>query len=222
MTRFSHSSTVDKVKGSGKLNLLTSANCDKDLMNKCSWAVQDAVWLLKRAQTALAGKSPSSSVLKYANRYFLTPTGTIEAGDLKTIKNVLGMTLTGLQADTTMKVGNLPGLNGSVSIKSGASKSYHNNVSEMGSNDDLVMGAIKVSTSRISEGRLGVKTLIHEASHKFAGTNDYCYFQDDGITPRGTFNNKTLALENADSYCWFAIKIGRSWNPLAAKNSMFN
>jgi hypothetical protein len=64
-------------------------------------------------------------------------------------------------------------------------------------------------------GAIPCVTLIHEATHKYAGTIDYCYFQDDGWTPRtpenkrfGTVWNeneqsRAWAIMNADSVAWF-------------------
>ncbi len=54
----------------------------------------------------------------------------------------------------------------------------------------------------------GVKTLLHEASHKYLGTNDYVYFADDGVTPLGVFNDFKRAVTNADSWGWFIVMAG--------------
>ena len=52
-------------------------------------------------------------------------------------------------------------------------------------------------------------TLIHEASHKYAGTIDYSYFTNDSQRAISTFDDKAKALMNADSYAFFVLKIGR-------------
>lgn len=70
-------------------------------------------------------------------------------------------------------------------------------------------GAIKLHESLFQHaGRsvLGIVTLIHEATHKFAGTIDYMYFEN-GKQPEG-FTSKRDALINADSYAWFACNLG--------------
>lgn len=68
-------------------------------------------------------------------------------------------------------------------------------------------GAIHVTSSRLNS-IYGVKTFIHEATHKYSGTIDYCYFSDDGATPRGSFTDSSQALINADSYAWFVFMVG--------------
>jgi hypothetical protein len=35
---------------------------------------------------------------------------------------------------------------------------------------------------------------------------------DDGVTPRSTFDDKAKALDNADSYAWFAYTVGATIN----------
>ena len=64
-------------------------------------------------------------------------------------------------------------------------------------------------------GAIPCVTLIHEATHKYAGTIDYCYFQDDGKTPKipedkrfgakwnADEKSAKWAMMNADSIAWF-------------------
>jgi hypothetical protein len=57
-------------------------------------------------------------------------------------------------------------------------------------------------------------TLIHEATHLFANTIDYCYFEpwDEPKQPEkeygDAFDNEQLALMNADSYARFVCRVG--------------
>ena len=62
----------------------------------------------------------------------------------------------------------------------------------------------------------GPRLVIHEASHKFAGTSDYFYFDPVGMG--GDFSlsgtklfkesmKKIQALDNADSYAWLCHKL---------------
>ena len=70
-----------------------------------------------------------------------------------------------------------------------------------------------------------VRTIIHEATHKFAGTIDYCYFKLNGREPADEMGaeasgavrfgdgayGKTgdkLARMNADSFAWFCYRTG--------------
>jgi hypothetical protein len=64
-------------------------------------------------------------------------------------------------------------------------------------------------------GAVCLRSSLHEASHRFAGTIDYVYFKDDTVNVDevvggGNFDDKAKALNNADSYGWFIIKAGRS------------
>lgn len=59
-------------------------------------------------------------------------------------------------------------------------------------------------------------TLIHEATHLFAGTIDYCYFDLEGNPKEADmknygykFDSRANALINADSYAWFVTSVGR-------------
>jgi hypothetical protein len=69
-----------------------------------------------------------------------------------------------------------------------------------------VYGAIKLERKRL-EGPLGYQTLIHEASHKYAGTHDYAYFDDTGENPTPTWGLKDKMITNADSYAWFVVRV---------------
>ena len=100
-------------------------------------------------------------------------------------------------------------------------KPYHNKAFSLGRDRLETKGAMQMSDKVLAQGRLGVITLIHEATHKYAGTRDYSYFDDDSITPESTFDDKNLALQNADSYAYFILKVGRSWNHFAGKNKMY-
>jgi hypothetical protein len=77
----------------------------------------------------------------------------------------------------------------------------------------------------VSFGYSPIRTIIHEATHKFAGTIDYCYFKLDGSGPQDKMGaesggakkfgdkayNKTgdaLARMNADSFAWVCFRAG--------------
>lgn len=192
-------------------------------------AVSDSRKLLRNALSAVNGLWLSKDVVRYANRYFLTDADCIDKKDLATIKSVITLTKNGLHGPTmALKVAKSEdGINGMVMGWSAGNKAapstkpYHNNVTMLNGGKGARMGAIHVTGDRLDMGRLGVKTMVHEATHKYAGTDDYCYFDDDGETPRGTFNSKQRALANADSYAWFVLKVGRGLG-LTMKNDMFS
>jgi Lysine-specific metallo-endopeptidase len=70
------------------------------------------------------------------------------------------------------------------------------------------MGAMRIDEEALSDEQLGTVTILHEASHKFAGTIDYCYFDKPGKNPKSTFTDKQQALINTDSYGYFIVKSG--------------
>jgi hypothetical protein len=175
---------------------------------------------LLQATLAQLNNAPSGSAYKrFANRYFLTPTSGPSPTDLATIKSIIILTSNGLGADNTIKVGNNVGRNdkdvhGSVSnARTADSKSYHNQVRDLDDGKMYRTGAIRMDEDTLlNGGRLAVVTLLHEATHKFAGTNDYCYFKDDSYSADGDFNDKTEALKNADGYAWFIYKMGNTYH----------
>src|SRR5262245_46044685 len=72
----------------------------------------------------------------------------------------------------------------------------------------VYMGEIHIAPERL-EGpeRLAIQTIVHEASHKFASTEDFNghgYFGETG-RPDITADQ---CLRNADSYGWFVVTVG--------------
>jgi hypothetical protein len=184
--------------------------------SKAGHALADATTLLDHAISAL-GKRPSSSIKKYAARYFLTDAKAPEEGDLRKINAILVLTCNGLTSGNfAVKIHNTTDdFAGKVRAKrsNGAPKpstqSYHNTRTDLINGQDWRVGDVHITGDALSSGRYGVKTLIHEATHKYAGTDDYCYFTEDGRDPRSAFTEKARALKNADGYAWFALKVGR-------------
>jgi hypothetical protein len=133
------------------------------------------------------------------------------------MQSVITLVANGMGSDMTIKVGTLVGRNdkdvhGSVRQTMKAdTKSYHTRTVDLDDGKTWRMGAMRIDEATLQSGDLGVVTLIHEATHKYAGTNDYCYFKDNAVDPRGTFNDKTEALKNADSYAWFVFKVGHAY-----------
>jgi len=177
---------------------------------------------IERTMGQLNAPTPNAAVLKYAHRYFLTPRHDFPDYLLRQVKSLIVKVQNGLSGDVTIKTGGRVGSgnsddNGEVSFSASATphKSYHNRVYDYEDREMVTAGAIKIDKDRLQQGQLGLKTLIHEATHKYAGTTDYCYFDDDGETPRTAFTDRLMAVINADSYAWFIVKVGRSWNGTA-------
>jgi len=187
----------------------------------------------RRLERALAvlntpGNWISKDVRGYAKRYFL-----IEEFDEgianQRVKPILEQTWNGLgAASLVVEFKKDVAFLGAVERSPGEAA----NVTNLEFGGKVVYGTIQVAQrlveSRKSQG-LAVVTIIHEATHKFAGTWDYCYFEDDGseartpsvrrneadsYTPVQTdskkgFTSQNKALQNADSFAWFAYQIGR-------------
>lgn len=187
-----------------------------ELAGAAKEALEDARTYLQKTIRILNSSATHPLVLKLAKRYFLTGDGPIGADDLDFIKSNLELTLTGLMSDVTIKTGTKVGrgdreVEGQVNKTEGANpiKSYHTVTEKLIDLKEYTYGAIKIDAGRL-QSALAAKTLVHEATHKYAGTDDYCYFGEDSITPRSTFDRKSRALCNADSYAWFVIKIGQA------------
>jgi hypothetical protein len=218
MTRFatSHDHTT---KAGKTLTLMTRSELGHDLLKKVVRKdLEAALKLLESADALLRAKKHSKDLLRYAHKFFLTDEKTIAAADLTTIQTIVTKIWNGLAGDVTIKAGTNVGRNdkdvsGAVRGREtvGTARSYHNVEVDLDDNKPKTMGAIRMDQETLLDGRLGVVTLIHEASHKYAGTIDYCYLKNADQTPRGTFDDKSKALINADSYGWFVVKVGRSF-----------
>lgn len=135
------------------------------------------------------------------------------------------MTRTGLSSDVTIKVGKRVGaregpdrpgteVSGSVTgrISTKTSKDYHNTVPDLVPEGELqgpdyIRGAIRLRDSTVIGG-LGALTLIHEATHKYAGTIDYRYYLERQRRWSGPLEEPAKAIINADSYAWFVQSVG--------------
>ncbi len=182
------------------------------LRHKGLWLAKNAsgditkqvMWARTLLTTTIAALSSglNSTDKAHAKTYFMTPDGGPSPGDCTVIQTKLQQISQGLSTDLTLKLGG-----------DGA----HGFVVQRGN----TFGALHVSKNTLMRGdELGVITLMHEASHKFAATEDgdggagggdseeagYRKANDtgwwrDGLTPQ-------LAINNADSYAYFAYRVG--------------
>lgn len=140
--------------------------------------------------------SPRREVVELANRYFLTspaPSG----GEWRTILAKLELTYNGLCADINLKLG-ADGAYGYVGFVGGKP------------------GTVHLSKKRaLDDPEIGVIALIHECTHKFAQTedgtpaDDKCGYRENDDTDWWRAGlDKPNALNNADSYAWFAYQVG--------------
>jgi hypothetical protein len=178
----------------------------------------------------LQARQLGPKLLEVASKYFQTPSDRIDDADLATIRKVVTEVWTGLSGDVTIKTSEKVGkaktwdkdknrqeTDDLGQVTPGAwdkegvhyplpfSKPYHNIHVLASDSKKYRFGAIKIAQDVLRDRVLGPVTIIHEATHKYAGTGDYWYYDDKGIdvADNSTLGNKTEALHNADSYAWF-------------------
>ncbi len=166
--------------------------------------VKYVLWARALLSTTIAAMSSglSSDDKRFAERYFLTGPNGPDGGQRDTISRKLQLTYHGLVNDVTLKLGG-----------DGA----HGFVVQRGNN----FGALHVSKKTLLLGNeLGVITLMHEASHKFALTEDGDAGQSGPDSEEMGYRRQAdndwwragltqvLALNNADSYAYFAYRVG--------------
>ncbi|MBV8399742.1 MAG: hypothetical protein JOZ17_13525 [Acetobacteraceae bacterium] len=188
--------------------------------------------LLTRVKSILS-KSPDKDVKKFAHRYFLVDEDGPSTTEYEVIKTTVDLIASGLANPGCIKVAKSLGstgrgvTSGFVGKKLDSARKNHENyhtpantysINGNQTTDKKTIGAIHLRYDQIGlEDRAdGIETILHEASHKFAGTHDYDdygYFGPYGLAPRDPdhFTSKDAALHNADSYAWFIVKVGRKF-----------
>ena len=150
--------------------------------------------------------------IQHARTYFLIPDVGPPFEQWSEILAVLELTYNGLNSDVTLKLGAdgdvgyvsrhrvAAGTPGAVMISDGNYRTHEGHAIHISKRDML------------RDADLGVKVLIHEATHRYANTLDhgdagYRRQNDrDWGAPGLTVDQ---ALNNADSYACFAVRIGR-------------
>lgn len=181
-------------------------------ISKTTEAYDMAVAMLKGSIAKLDSTEDVESLYEVADHFFLTGPRP-GAEDLRTIKAGLVLTLNGLLgANMAIKVGGVgakPTVTGWVKLSTKKStESYHNRTAYSGpggkSGVAYRAGAVHITTGKLDQGPgHAARTVVHEATHKFMGTADYCYFNKETLAP-GKAITKDQALNNADSFAWFA------------------
>lgn len=217
MSRFNHA-RQSQVGGTTLTTMIRHSGHRTQISNRLGKELGKARELLQVTMAQLNGPALGTAYKRFATRYFLAPDTGPSTSDLETIKNIILLTANGLASDVTIKVGDHAGkgdedVHGQVNYKVKATaKPYHNQVLDLDDGITYRAGAVMMDDDTLlNGGRLAVVTLIHEATHKYAGTNDYCYFEDDSYNPDGVFTDKIEALKNADSYAWFVYKMGNTY-----------
>lgn len=171
---------------------------------------------------------PGKRAAEVAFRYFKTSPKKLEGDDLAMIKKRLTKTRNGLTSGRlALKIhsgasvendraavgkvrwrGEIP--DGGRYIQPLPSKKpYHTTIAPLQKSGVWRAGAIHITRERLYNDDRACRTIIHEATHKYIGTNDYCYFDEDGLGPADGYylDDRSFALCNADSFAWFAVTI---------------
>ena len=168
--------------------------------------------------TYLNSGRPGEMARAFMRILFLSRTATMKS-DFSTVNSVLVCTLNGMNTSSfALKIRPHKNSYGyvvkPVARKSPVPKDWHNSVTNMRDGSTRIAGAIHLSAKLLNDaddrGR-AAHTVIHEATHKYAGTEDYCYFsqQENGDPkPKTDFTLRERALRNADSFAWIAFAIG--------------
>ena len=162
---------------------------------------------------------------RHAATYFLTPATGPSPFHCQVILMCLQRTYNGLNRDMTLKLGTgrFPGLAGYVAVHEVPAEtpgSYPLDPTDPRSmhltteGHEIHLDKIEL-LQRHDGGDGGARMLIHEATHKYAYTADhggagYRHADDSGWMEPGLTVDQ--ALNNADSYAYFAFHVGRDCN----------
>jgi hypothetical protein len=160
---------------------------------------------------------------------------TAKPREFQLLLHVVTKTLTGLVGSQYLKVGNIAATRGRNTLgrvmasdpeETPKSKPYHNVVKQLGGKGKPPMakdaphqliGAITIGSKYFfsdDDRNGGLLTLIHEATHKYAGTLDEFYIGKDFLDHKSdlTYKGKSFrkAIVNADSYANLAARIFRA------------
>ncbi len=131
---------------------------------------------------------------------------------INAVRSTLWTTLNGLRAAHSVKVRNDDDAYGYVKSYYGGRRHLINGVRAFDEDGDQVArkGDIHLDTSTVKNDLpMAVITYIHEATHRFANTNDYDqrgYFRSDGTDFESPGLTAFQAVLNADSYAYYVHK----------------
>jgi hypothetical protein len=217
MTRFSVKNRVNDMGGAnltvavadpgslGRLSSLAKHHFESALL-----CLETTDRLLRRRMLPRGGR-----MVRLAQRYFLTD-DPMDPQDLAKIQIVVTKIWNGLKSDTLLKIGDPIGSKYAPPDpnKMGAAvqrmnfpdkpKPYDNSITTI-DGSKVTYKAIQLNSRSLGHRGYGTQNLLHEASHKFAGTRDNGYIAWGGAAGPAGLNDKKLALENADSYGYFIV-----------------
>lgn len=223
MTRYKYTTTIEL---DGKIVAIRFCKSEgiADIANAVRDRLEYAIQILTRAEAQLTKKPWPESVVDAAKKYFLPDGGSLYDDDVLKIILVVLSTKRGLLNDliknnllikTSDKIKGDSHVFGQVTvinpdtIKDERRKDYHCRVQDLASELPIVTGRMHIKETILRHDTFGTLVLIHEATHRYAGTVDHAYYTIESL---GNFIDAKIsnlnALSNADSYAWFIMKIG--------------
>ena len=146
-------------------------------------------------------------------RYFLTDPAKPDMSDVNKIYATLELVMNGINTKVNVKVAPDDGAYGYVGLHGGAKGvirglfSRRHTFQKFGGKT-YALGDIHIDRDTLPDADLAIITFIHEASHKYAGTDDFDdrgYLENTGMAFEAPGLQKHEALKNADSYAWFCF-----------------
>jgi hypothetical protein len=225
--------TMVKTVGGKTLRVMIRNGTNDIVADAAASALTTARQFLHRASGEVCQPGgPTEAAKSWASDFFCPDGEELTEEDWTNIKTVVTMTNNGLANDMTIKAG-IPirgdgDAAGQVRPRavtpeaffaaepSTPEKGYQTFVASMkpGERAYTRRGAIHLRADTLVRDRAtditGVRTLIHEATHKFAGTWDYVYFSEMGGR-LGNIGDRASAVGNADSYAWFVLFLNKKF-----------
>jgi hypothetical protein len=182
-------------------------------------SIQEALEGMETAIQLLNSNKPTSDVMKWVGQFFLQP----DPGICKQISAKFVLIRTGLSGNQRIKIGAISFKDqsnyaaGAVKKKPEPLKPKHGMRDYYTKPGNTVYGAMYFDPDSISGTGAGSRLVVHEASHKYADTSDYFYFDGQGMnTSKPERVDMPIfkggdpyekALSNADSYAWLFQKL---------------
>jgi hypothetical protein len=223
MTRYKFSTTIE-LDGKKVAIRFCKSEVIADIATVARERLEAAIKILARAEMKLNKKPWPESVGNAAEKYFLPDGGSLYDEDKLKIILAVSNTKRGLLNDleknkllikTSDIIKGGPHVSGQVTVinpdilKEKGLKYYHCRTQEIYSESYIITGPIHIKETFLRHDIFGALVLIHEATHRYAGTVDHAYYAIESLgNIIDTKISNSKSLSNADSYAWFIMKIG--------------
>jgi hypothetical protein len=213
-----------------KVTVQTGANLDAQGTQLERFQVKAAAAIVNKAIACLGATHRQlkhglrGDALRYSRRYFLFGANGPDAMQRNVMLSVLVLTWNGLRSERTIVIdehGLNEGAMGWTSVVPvpadqitavQAAQPERKTFYDAPTGGFVSVGQVNVSDALLqAETRQGVMTFLHEATHRYANTQDFDAkgYSTDGVTFNAPGLTTMEALQNAESYGWFAYKVGR-------------